>query len=66
MLAREQRRVVMLKATVIIDSAMGRELTAAEVLLLEQLTAEAELLDDRALRWERVEGEERDSTMEAR
>jgi hypothetical protein len=66
-LARDQRRTVMVKATAIVDAAADRELTPGEVLLLEELTAEAERLDDRAHRWERVEVEERDtSTMERR
>jgi hypothetical protein len=54
----------MVKATAIFDGAVGRDLTAAELLLLETLTAEAELLDDRAQRWERVELEERAPVME--
>jgi hypothetical protein len=63
--ARQQRANVLRKAETVIDSAAGRELSAAELSLIEELSREAELLDDRARRFERVAFEER-STSEVR
>jgi hypothetical protein len=57
--AREQRANVLRRAEVVIDTAAGRELSPAEIALLDELSREAELLDERARRFERVAFEER-------
>ena len=58
-LARHQRAVVLGKAAQILDAAGSRPLSPAELGLIDELAREAERLDDRAHRFERVDYEVR-------
>ena len=60
-LAGQQRAVVLAKAAEILDAAGGRPLSPSEVGLIDELAREAERLDDRAHRFERVDLEVRGS-----